>query len=140
MRNGAFKAEEIPRAEWQIELLMDEISELKKIMEHDKGASPKAMQKAEGLPSTNRVTIAHVEGVIRDETYTRMPSGKCLVCELTLRNGFTVRGEASVVDPANYDEEIGKPIARAKALDQIWLVEGYLLQETLWDKTQKPTA
>jgi len=99
-------------------------------MKTNEGAPPEEVQTK---ANDNRVTESHIEGIIVNETYTRMPSGKCLVCELTLRNGFTVRGEASVVDIANYDEKIGKPIARKNAVDKIWLVEGYLLQERLWN-------
>lgn len=66
------------------------------------------------------------------ETYTRLPSGKVLVCELTLENGFTVRGEAAVVDPANYNEVIGQRISKENAIRKIWELEGYLLQEKLY--------
>ncbi len=68
----------------------------------------------------------------RSESFTVLPSGKVMVCELILRNGFSVRGEASTVSKANFDEEIGKKVSRQKAREQIWLVEGYLLQEKLF--------
>jgi hypothetical protein len=46
-----------------------------------------------------------------------------------LENGFTVRGESAVVDPANFILEIGQNIAFTHAVDKIWEVEGYLMQE-----------
>lgn len=52
-----------------------------------------------------------------------------MICELTLQNGFTVRGEAAVVSKANFDSEIGKTISRKNACDKIWQLEGYLLQQ-----------
>lgn len=81
---------------------------------------------------TNRVTLERILGKIKSETYTKLPSGKVLVCELMLENGFSVRGEAAVVDPANYNEEIGRKISRENAVDQMWQLEGYLLQEELF--------
>lgn len=79
----------------------------------------------------NKVTLEHIKSKIISETFTRLPSGKCLICELTLENGFTVRGEACVVDPRNYVQEIGEQISRENAVDKIWQLEGYLLQENL---------
>jgi hypothetical protein len=54
-----------------------------------------------------------------------------MICELTLANGFTVRGEAAVVSKANFDEEIGKDISRKNARNKVWELEGYLLQTFL---------
>lgn len=85
---------------------------------------------AKGL-NAPRLTPELIDGTIVSETYTVLPSGKCMVCELVLKNGFSVRGEASVVSKANFNEEVGKKVSRAKARDQIWLLEGYLLQEKL---------
>lgn len=78
-----------------------------------------------------RVTPEKVDAAIVSETYTVLPSGKCMICELTLRNGFTVRGEASAVSKENFNEEIGRKVSRSKARDQIWQLEGYLLQDRL---------
>ena len=80
----------------------------------------------------NKVTLEGILAKIVGETYTIMPSGKVMVCELTLENGFTVRGDASVVDKANFDEEIGRGISKRNAIDAIWPLEGYLLQEQLY--------
>ena len=76
-----------------------------------------------------RLCPADIDAVIREATYTPLPSGKCLICEITLRNGFTVRGESACVSPANFDLEIGKKISYEDARKKIWGFEGYLLQE-----------
>lgn len=81
----------------------------------------------------NKVTQELIESKIIAESYTRLSSGKCLICELTLENGFTVRGEACVVDVQNYNAEIGREISRKNAVDKIWQLEGYLLQEKLYN-------
>lgn len=98
-------------------------------MSLDDRAIEKEIQ-AKGL-NAPRLTPADIQAVIVSESYTILPSGKCLVCELTLRNGFTVRGEASVVSRENFDRGIGEKVARRKAEDQIWPLEVYLLQERL---------
>ncbi len=79
-----------------------------------------------------RITPEHIDSLIVDETYTVLPSGKVMVCELTLKNGFTIRGEGSAVSKANFNEEIGKQVSRKNAREQIWQLEGYLLQEQLY--------
>ena len=81
--------------------------------------------------SAPRLTPESIDAVIVDESYTVLPSGKVMVCELTLANGFTVRGEAATVSKENFNEEIGRKISRANARDKVWEVEGYLLQQKL---------
>lgn len=83
---------------------------------------------------TNTVTLEKITAKIVSETYTRLPSAKVLVCELVLENGFSVRGEAAVVDPQNFNLEIGKKISKTNAINEIWQLEGYLLQEQLYQK------
>jgi hypothetical protein len=90
-----------------------------------------SMIKSKGL-NAPRVTPADIDAAITTVTYTMLPSGKVMVCEITLRNGFTVRGEASTVSPENFDEEIGRSISFRNARDAIWQLEGYLLQESLY--------
>lgn len=80
----------------------------------------------------NKVTVEQIKSKIINETFTILPSGKVMVCELTLENGYTVRGEAAVVDKKSFDEEIGKKFSRERAESEIWQLEGYLLQEKLF--------
>src|SRR5690554_3872668 len=80
-----------------------------------------------------RLTPKSIESVIVEETFTVLPSGKVMVCELTLRNGFTVRGEAATVSKENFDYEIGQRISRDNARSKVWEVEGYLLQQKLFE-------
>lgn len=76
-----------------------------------------------------RLTPEDIDAKIRDKTFTNLPSGKCVICEITLQNGFTVRGESACVSPKNFDQEIGNKIAFENARNKIWQLEGYLLQE-----------
>jgi len=85
---------------------------------------------AKGL-NAPRLTPVDIDKVILGETFTVLPSGKCMVCELTLENGFTVRGESACVSVKNFDISIGMKISRKDARDKVWMLEGYLLQQYL---------
>lgn len=78
----------------------------------------------------NKLTEQDIEEVIEHERYIKLGQ-KTTICLLTLKNGFEVVGKSGCVDPKNYDHEIGCRIARQKAIDQVWLLEGYLLQDKL---------
>lgn len=77
-----------------------------------------------------RVTPERIEAVIAKEEYHRL-SPVLTVCVLTLANEFTVTGESACASPENFDEEIGKKIARRNAADKIWALEGYLLKNAM---------
>ena len=82
-----------------------------------------------------RLTPADIDSVIISETYTNLPDGRTTVCQLTLRNGFTVTGESACVSIENFNQEIGNEIARTNAREKIWQLEGYLLKEKLYQKS-----
>jgi len=97
--------------------------------------------KAKGV-NAPRLTPADIDAAIVAENTFRVsdvlkdapshPSLECLtICVLTLRNGFTVIGTSACASPENYNAEIGNKIARDKAREQIWPLEGYLLRERL---------
>lgn len=81
-----------------------------------------------------RVTFDDVRFAIVGETFTVLPSGRTTICELTLRNGFTVRGESSCVSVENFGAKIGERISREDAERKVWLLEGYRLAQDRFDK------
>lgn len=83
--------------------------------------------KRKGL-NAPRLCPEDIDKAIVSETFTVMPSGKAMVCELTLSNGFTVRGETACVSKENFDVEIGERISRENARKKVWELEGYRLQ------------
>lgn len=108
---------------------------------------------ARGLTAP-RVTLADIEKVIAyeyfitgddihdcttsviGEAYKSVPDPEasmlCLtLCVLVLANGFTVTGESACASPENFNAELGRKLARAKAIDKVWAFEGYLLKEKL---------
>ena len=64
----------------------------------------------------------------------------CTYVTVRMENGFTLRESTTCVDPANYNEEIGKKICLEKIEDKIWFLLGYALQERMYQLTQKSTT
>ena len=59
------------------------------------------------------------------------------MCCLTLVNGFTVTGESACASPENFNAEIGKKIAFEQARNKIWVLEGYLLKQKLFEECRE---
>lgn len=78
-----------------------------------------------------RVTPDRIESLIVGEDYHVFPGTTLTVCVLTLENGFTVTGESACASPDNFDEGIGRGIARNNAREKVWQLEGYLLRQRL---------
>lgn len=53
---------------------------------------------------------------------------KELVVSYKLNNGFIVSGRSACIDPANFDLDIGREIARKDVEKQLWQLEGYRKQ------------
>lgn len=75
----------------------------------------------------NTVTIEEVKANMQDVFVTTLkPFDKPVTfVEVRMLNGFTVRESATCVDPANYDEEIGKQVCLKRIEDKIWMLLGY---------------
>jgi Phage protein (N4 Gp49/phage Sf6 gene 66) family len=93
-------------------------------------ASIEAELKTKGL-NAPRLSPEIIDAVIVSETYYVFPGTTVTVCCLTLRNGFNVVGESASASPENFDEAIGRRIARAVARQKIWPLEGYRLRTDL---------
>jgi len=78
-----------------------------------------------------RVTPHNINEVIVGEAYYVFPDTSLTVCCLTLSNGFNVTGESACASPENFDESLGRRIARDNAKQKIWVLEGYLLRSIL---------
>lgn len=85
---------------------------------------------AKGL-NAPRLTPDLIDSTIVGEDYYVFPGTTVTVCCLTLNNGFNVTGESAAASPNNFNEEIGRKIARENARDKIWALEGYLLKQRL---------
>ncbi len=81
-----------------------------------------------------RVTPADVESEVLAEQYHVFPGTVLTVCCLTLRNGFTVTGESACASPENFNAELGRKIARQKAVEKIWPLLGFRLRDRLRER------
>jgi hypothetical protein len=79
-----------------------------------------------------RLTPEDIEATIADVKYHRLPDSTTTICQMTLRNGYTIVGQSACIDPSLFSEEIGNAIAYNNAIEQIWRLEGYLLKERLF--------
>ena len=88
-----------------------------------------------------KVTLEHLSALIEGaEMQCAVFWEKELVVSYKLPNGFTVLGRAGVVDPENFVFEIGRDVAKKDAINQLWQLEGYLLQERLFRKNQQDNS
>lgn len=78
-----------------------------------------------------RLNPQMIDDTIQSEQYHVFPKTTMTVCALTLRNGYIVIGESAAASPENFDEAIGRKIARENARNKIWALEGYALREKL---------
>ncbi len=98
-------------------------------MSQDEAQIEKEIQ-AKGL-NAPRLNPQMIDDAIVSEQYHVFAGTTMTVCALTLRNGYIVTGESAAASPENFDQAIGRKIARDNARNKIWALEGYLLREKL---------
>ena len=91
--------------------------------------SGEVLEKAIEAQPYEKVTKASIESKIEKVDYMVLPDSTVTLCNITLKNGFSIRGESACVDPRNFNIDIGKGLAYKQAFDKIWPLEGYLLAE-----------
>lgn len=77
------------------------------------------------------ITADEVNAEIKHITWHVTPAGLTTICEITLRCGFTVRGEASVMRKENFKFEIGRELSYQDAWKKIWPLLAYRLAANL---------
>lgn len=81
---------------------------------------------AKGL-TAKRVTLDSINAAIRDEHYYQPFGTPLTMCFLTMENGYFVTGESACISLENFDAELGKKIARQRAVDKLWSLMGFHL-------------
>ncbi|MCC5640634.1 hypothetical protein LC593_33345 [Nostoc sp. CHAB 5844] len=83
---------------------------------------------------SNRVTADQINELLDSaETQEHVFWNKELVVSYKLPSGFPICGRGACVDPANFDID-GRRVARENAENQLWQLEGYLLQSKLHEQ------
>lgn len=80
-----------------------------------------------------RLTPEHINKKIVSEDYYVFPGTTLTICRLGLENGFSVTGESAAASLENFDEQIGRDIAKENARHKVWMLEGYLLKQRLFE-------
>lgn len=83
------------------------------------------------VPTGPRVTLEGVLAKAKGEEFFRV-GPTMTICVLTLENGAHVTGESVCVAVENFDEELGRKIAKDKAISKAMELEGYLLREKMY--------
>lgn len=102
--------------------------------------SGKPLDEAIAAQPFPKVTKDSIEAKIAKVDYLVLPDSTVTLCNITLKNGYSVRGESACVDPRNFNVEIGKGLAYEQAFDRLWPLEGYLLAESRYQLVQPTHA
>lgn len=79
-----------------------------------------------------KVIPQDLEDEIVMEQYSRIPNTNVTVCTLQLKNGIIASGiNHGSVDPANFNEQVGKEYARKGAIEKMWPLLGFRLADKL---------
>lgn len=65
--------------------------------------------------------------------YGVLPSKKTTICEIILKNGFSIVGTSACVDVRNFNEQLGQKLAFNDAYQKVEEFEAYLRQQALYE-------
>lgn len=90
-----------------------------------KGVALKGKSVREGLKLTPDLLKSHIAEAIYEDR--EVGGHRVITCHFKMDNGFVVWGKNSStsIDPANFDEELGKKLAYEKTFSQLWELEAY---------------
>jgi hypothetical protein len=98
------------------------------------------------------VTVQQIEDTIVSEHYFTAANGLwdksdipeplhlLTFCVLVLKNGFTIVGSSACADPTKFDVEMGRKIARERAVQKMWSILGYELKSKLYNEAMAGSA
>ncbi|WDS51359.1 hypothetical protein SeF6a_040 [Salmonella phage SeF6a] len=78
-----------------------------------------------GIKLTPEVLKSHIAEVIYEDR--EVGGHRAITCHFKMDNGFVVHGTkpSTSIDPANFDEALGKEISYNNTFDQLWQLEAY---------------
>lgn len=77
----------------------------------------------------NKLSMGDILAAVVRADYWRLGESTTTVCQLTLKNGYTVVGTSACIDPLEFNKPVGEKVAWDNALEKVWELEGYLLQQ-----------
>lgn len=80
------------------------------------------------------ITDEHIAEIIENSEFEICTVfNKCTIVSCKLPNGFVITESSACVSPENYNEDIGAEICLDKIASKIWELEGYRLQQWLYE-------
>jgi hypothetical protein len=80
------------------------------------------------------VSDERIEEIISNSTVNvHTAFGKCTIVSCQLPNGFVIVESSSCVSPENYNKQIGIENCMNRIIDKVYELEGYRLQEALYN-------
>ena len=91
-------------------------------------------EKVESKTEAPKVSFERVDWIMNNsQINVQTVFDKCTIVSCKLPNGFVIVESSACVSPENYSKDIGVDICLDKIRDKIWELEGYVLQESLYD-------
>lgn len=91
--------------------------------------------------NVNTVTNEMIEKIMNhSKVVVSTVFDKCTVVSCKLPNGFVIVESSACVDPENYDEDMGVEICMKKIVDKVWELEGYRLQQKIYEDSHGCTC
>ena len=88
--------------------------------------------------NSNTVTDEMIDKIVEETEFkVQTVYGKTTIVSAKLPNGFILTESSSCVDPANYNENIGFTLCKAKIVSKLWELEGYKLQDKIYRESQQ---
>lgn len=114
-------------------------------MENEVAVSPRIAETEALAASVDsdapRVTLNDILNKIKKKKFIRIDDelnidsdGISTVCIARLENGFFVFGQATPASPERFDASIGERNSFDHVVSQVWLLEGYLLRQRLFER------
>ena len=83
----------------------------------------------------SKMAVSSIDEIIENSAFdVKTVFDKCTIVTCKLPNGFVIVESSACVSPENYDEKIGMEICLKKIKDKVWELEGYRLQQYLWEE------
>ena len=84
-----------------------------------------------------RITRDTVDAEIAAEEYHQTTGTTHVTCFLILHNGHTVTGESACIDPAGFDPDLARDLAKRKAREKVADLLAFLMREDLHREEQR---
>lgn len=89
----------------------------------------------------NVITDEDIERLMDESEMLASTAGnKTTIVVVTLKNGFVLTESSSCVDPLNYDKTIGIRTALKKIRSRLWELEGYRLQQAIYEEKESASS